>query len=92
MSDRVTMKDLEAIVKRINVITGSPVESYTKTGDKFKANAGNYHLSGAYGGWCLCRMYNDGGCVTCPINSGYVSKRELRNLMFAFIDGLQVKK
>lgn len=86
----ITKKDLEAVVNRINLITNSPLESYTKTKDgKFKANIGNYHLSGAYGGWCLHRMQNVGGGISTPINSGYVSKRELYSLMQAYINGLQ---
>lgn len=93
MSNRVTIKDLEAIVKRINIITNSPLESYTaienKDGTrKLQSNIGNYHLSWAYGGVCLHRMHNDAGGVTTPLNSGHVSKKELQKLLFAYIAGL----
>lgn len=90
---RITQKDLEAVVKRINLITDSPLETYTRKkldDGRFtsKANIGNYHLSYAYGGVCLHRIDNESGGVSVPINSGYVSKRELYNLMQVFISGL----
>lgn len=92
MSKRVTDKDLEAIVKRINLITGSPLEPYTKGDDgKYKANIGCYHLSHAYGGVSLHRMHNDGGGVVDVFRCGHVSKRELQMMMFAFIEGMDAK-
>lgn len=90
---KITLKDLEAVVRRINITTDSPLESYTKDKlGKLVANIGNYHLSGAYGGWCLHRMHNANGGITTPINSGYTTKRDLYNLMHAFILGLESKK
>jgi hypothetical protein len=86
---RITMSDLKAVVARINRITNSPLEPWTRENGKSVANIGCYHLSGAYGGWCLHRMDNVGGGVSCPINSDYVSKRELYNLIHAFIRGLE---
>jgi hypothetical protein len=87
MSERITEKQLHAIVDRINRVTGSPMEPYTAG----KTNVGNYHLDFAYGGVELQRMVNDVGGVTCPIRSGHVSKRELANLMWAFLEGLETK-
>lgn len=92
MNSRITDKDLEAVVARINRITESPSESYSKTEDgKLKANIGNYHLSYAYGGVSLHRMNNESGGVTTPISSGHVTKRELYSLMQAYINGLTEK-
>lgn len=86
---RVTIKDLQSIVDRINRITNSPMEPYTKTPDgKYKANVGNYHLSQAYGGVDLHRMSNEAGGVYTPLNCGHVSKRELQKLLFSYISGL----
>jgi len=84
MTNRVTEKQLQAIVDRINRITGSPLEPYANG----KAQIGNYHLSHAYGGVCLHRMHNDGGGVSSPLSVGHVTKRELANLMHAYICGL----
>jgi hypothetical protein len=88
----ITKADLQATVDRINRITGSPMEPYTKTGEvpnqTYSANVGNYHLSGAYGGYALHRMDTDGGGVTDVLRMGHISKRALYDSMFAFIKGM----
>ena len=86
------MKQLEHMVSRINKATGSPEASYTKHGDKYTANIGNYHLDGAYGGWQLQRMCTDGGGVDQPIGGGYVPKRELYDKMRAYLAGIEQHK
>ncbi len=86
---RITEKDLEAVVKRINIITKSPLETYVKNSDGINVSQiGNYHLSFAYGGVSLHRINNEAGGVTTPLNCGHISKRELYNLMQAYISGL----
>ena len=70
---RITEAMLDARAARLNRMTGSPAEPYTNG----KANVGNYHISHAYGGVCLHRMYNEGGGVSCPIIGGHVPKSEL---------------
>lgn len=91
--DRITKSQLQSVVDSINKITGSPMTPYTVNPDtgKHTANIGNYHLSGAYGGFCLHRMYNDGGGVTSPLSTGHISKRELIALMYAFMHGMNHK-
>lgn len=84
MKHYTTQAQLQAVVDRINRMTGSPLTPYTNG----KANPGNYHLSGAYGGVCLHRMYNENGGVSSPLSAGHIPKRELLNLMHAYIDGL----
>jgi hypothetical protein len=88
----ITKANLQAVVDRINRTKGSPMEPYTKTGEvpnqKYTANIGNYHLSGAYGGHALHRMDTDGGGVRDIFGKGHVSKRELYNLMHAFLRGI----
>jgi hypothetical protein len=84
MQQQVTQAQLQAVVDRINRITGSPMAPYTEG----KINIGNYHLSGAYGGVCLHRMHNQGGGVSSPLSTGHIPKRELLNLMHAYIMGL----
>jgi hypothetical protein len=90
---RVTLKDLESIVNRINRITNSPEASWTKDkSGKLRSNIGNYHLDGAYGGWTLHRMSNESGGVEDVLRVGYVSKPELQRLLFAFESGLNSKE
>ena len=90
MSKRTTLKDLENIISRINSMTGSPPETWTKVDGKLRSNVGNYHLNGAYGGWRLDRIVNESGAVDDVLQVGYVSKPELKRLLFAFINGLGV--
>ena len=92
MQKRVTVSELEAIIKRLNIITGSPLEPYA-TGPDGKAipQAGSYHLSGAYGGYSLHRMVPSGGIVD-VLRCGHVTARELRDLMWAFINGFEASK
>jgi len=93
MNTRISQKDLQAVVDRINRITGSPMEPYTRetmpTGRVFhSANIGNYHLSGAYGGYSLHRMETDGGGVQDVLGCGHLAKRDLYDRMQSFIRGL----
>jgi uncharacterized membrane protein YqiK len=69
MSDRITDSMLNARVKRLNELTQSPAEPYSRIDGKNVANIGNFHLSHAYGGVCLHRMYNDGGGVTTRLSA-----------------------
>jgi hypothetical protein len=86
--NRITEKHLQAIVDRLNRITGSPAAPYVDG----KAQIGNYHLSHAYGGVCLHRMHNDGGGVSSPLSTGHVTKRELAGLLHAFIAGINTSE
>lgn len=92
MTTRITIKDLRAVCDRLNRLTGSPMEyakPYVK-GVPFCSNIGNYHISQAYGGYCLNRVSNEGGGVSSPLLHGHVPARELYNLMHAYIKGLEV--
>ena len=85
---RITEKDLQGVVDRINRVTKSPEATYTKIDGKYKANVGNYHLSYAYGGVSLHRINNEGGGISDVFRCGHVPKRELYQRMQAFISGL----
>ena len=93
--ERITRKDLEYLVECINEATGSPKASYTKrekatsTDPGYRANIGNYHLSYAYGGVKLERMYNEGGGVNTVSTGGFGTKRELYDWMRAFLAGME---
>jgi len=90
--DRITVKHLQAIVDRINRLMGTPAEPWTKGEDgKIHANIGNYHLSGAYGGYSLHQMMSDGGGVYDTLGCGHIAKRELADRMHAFIRGIESK-
>ncbi len=86
---RITIKDLEAAVNRINRMTNSPMVSYIRTDGKLVAQIGNYHLSSAYGGFALHRMVSEGGGISDVLGCGHVSKSELYKMIHAFIRGLE---
>jgi hypothetical protein len=87
--NRVTDKQLQAVVDRLNRITGSPLEPYAKVDGRYVTQIGCYHLSHAYGGVCLHRMHNESGAVSSPLSTGHVAKRELLGLLHAYISGIE---
>jgi hypothetical protein len=90
MKQRTTMARLEILVESLNRITKSPTETYQKgTVPLLKANKGNYHLDGAYGGWQLARIVNEGGGTDNVLGCGYVSKSELEKMICAYRDGIE---
>ena len=90
--DRITNKQLEMLVSYLNEVTESPATPYTRVNDKLRANIGNYHISGAYGGVTLHRMMNEGGGVTTPLSCGYTTKRDLYNRLHTMIKGIETAR
>ena len=89
--NKITIKQLQAVVDRINRIAGTPMVSYVNGDDgKFHSQPNNFHLDFAYGGVQLVQMCNEGG-GTRNITQGHVPKRELFDLMQAFIAGMETK-
>ena len=87
---RITNNMLQARIDYLNKITNSPDKPWTRDENgRNKANIGNYHLSGAYGGVCVHRMVTDGGGVDTPICYGHVPKRELYEKLCSFISGYE---
>ena len=93
MATRATTAQLHSIIDRINTMTNSPMRPYDidESSGKYVPQAGCYHLSQAYGGYALHRMSLQAGCtgVTDPLGRGYMPKRELAELMYAFMRGME---
>jgi hypothetical protein len=90
MSQRITANDLRRVVTRINTITGNPTEPYAEgrqENGNLIHNVGNFDLSSGYGGWKLVQVSNVHGGERDPLSTGFIKPSELRNLMFAFIEG-----
>jgi len=87
--DRITNKQLEYLIGRINMLTNSPLNYSTRDNGQFKANIGHYHIYSAYGATGLHQTMNEGGGVREII--GLSTKRELYNRMQSFISGLQAR-
>jgi hypothetical protein len=88
MPTRITRAFLEAKARTINSMTKSPDEPSRMVDGKYVSNAGNYHISGAYGGYSLHRMSNEAGGVSDVFSCGHVPARELAGLMSAYTAGL----
>jgi hypothetical protein len=85
---RITIKDLEAVCARLNRVTGSPPFTWDQSEDgRHVAAVGNYHISRAYGGFCLHRMSNESGGVSSPLSSGHIPARDLYERMQAYLKG-----
>jgi hypothetical protein len=89
MPNRITRRDLDGLVRRLNITTGHPTEPYTKQPDgSYTPNAGAFLLSGAYGGWSLHQMAEEGTGERDVLYSGHVPARELYSRIDAYLRGL----
>ena len=89
---RVSKKMLENKVDQLNKITHSPREYFTSKHDNLHINVNHFCISGAYGGYELQRTCNNGGGVRTFFNTGHIPKKELYNLISAFIDGIELEQ
>ena len=90
---RITKQDLERKVELLNHITGNPKEPYTfgnrdiNRVRKCKHNPGCYHIDKAYCGYELVQMHESGG-VSDVLRTGHIPKKELYNMMSAYMEGI----
>lgn len=95
MANLITETMLQRKVDELNRLTNSPMEPYkfSEADGRHVAQIGNWHISGAYGGFQLHRMVNEsGGVTTSPLNTGYVTRRQLYETVEAFIKGMEFKQ
>ena len=86
---RITKKDIEYGVARLNRIMGENPEPWTKDENgKWRANVGTFYRSGAYGGHCIMRLVNESGGSSTPIMGGHVPARQCFETLHAFINGI----
>ena len=93
MAHRYTMADLNGAVRGLNLMAGFTAEEadaplYTMD-ERLNSTAmvGRYTLTGAYGGWQLQQIINEGGGVR-AITQGYGTKREVYHLIHAYREGM----
>lgn len=79
MADRITHKQLDRMVLALNRATGRPEQPYAKNDDtdRYEAQIGCLHISGAYGGWALHEIVSDGGGVRDVSGMGHQPARVL---------------
>ena len=92
--ERITINHLRAVCARLNRVTGSPMEYAQpyEPGKQFCSNVGNYHISRAYGGYCLHRVSNTSGGVSTPLSCGHIPARDLYERMHAYLAGFEAGK
>ena len=90
---RYTKRDLDGAVRGLNILAGftaeeadAPLWIHTR-GEDSRAMVGRYYVSGAYGGWKLVQIVNEGGGER-SITSGYLPKREVYHLIHAYREGM----
>ena len=90
--ERITRKHLEARIKNLNEVTGSPTEAYIKNDEtgKWEPQAHSWVLDGAYGGFELQRMCATGTGTHAPLNTGHIPARELAGLIKALLIGFEL--
>lgn len=86
---RITDKDLDKAVERLNKAKGTPIATWTRDNEgKSKANIGNYYVEGAYGGVKLVQVEGEGGSIRVISQGGYGTKRELYNIIHSMLQVL----
>lgn len=84
---KVTKRDLNILLIRINTVTDNALEPWVMVKGKLKASVGTYLIDSAYGGYKLAQLTNEAGGQR-DITYGFVSKTELYFQMQAFLAGL----
>ena len=79
--ERITERMLKARVDQLNKIKGFDNPKYS--------TIGSYTLDFAYGGVALHEFVNESGGIHDVFRNGHMPKRELFNLIKAFIAGLE---
>ena len=95
---QITMKQLRELVDRLNLVTGENLKPYNHPETAaacwqgLTANVGTYVLDGAYGGWQLARIHNEGGAQSLPLGQSRGTKRETYDRIKAFLLGFEAAK
>ena len=87
--ERITNKQLDALVRQINEATGSPLVPWRQENGATVANIGCYFLDYAYGGVKLARIENAAGGQSDISTDGFGTKRQLYSWMKAYSMGLR---
>jgi hypothetical protein len=90
MTQQITKQNIEATIGYLNKLTNHPAEPYYKDDNgQFQVNPGVYYLQGAYGGWKLEQICEDGRGSNDPLSTGFCSKREVYYAIHNYIHGIE---
>jgi hypothetical protein len=84
--DRITIKHLERLADRINVLMDTPRRYSSIDGT---SAIGHFHLSRAYGGFEFVQTVNAGGGERSVFSCGHQPARLTYRLMLAYLIGLE---
>ena len=87
---RATLTSLQACVDRLNRVTGSPLEPWTRVDGECAANIGNFHLDISYGQPAVYRMSNEFGGCQCIVSRG--TKAQVQEGIWNVIRGYELAK
>lgn len=93
MSNRITVKDLESMIERLNIALGKPTDAYVKDEyGRLVGNRGVLVLDAAYGGYNVSMMANEGGGEHGNVlGGGRGTKREVYDRLYAALCGSNMK-
>lgn len=87
--NRITIKDLNSVCKRLSVITKTPDVPYKRNAEgRLVAQVGCYFIDEAYGGYKLMQMTSDGGSCREVLATGFTTKANLYQAIHAYMSGL----
>lgn len=89
MSQRISMQTLEAVCTRLNKTLDRP-ETYCAEGQPFRANVGNFHISGALGGLSLFEVANELGGVHSYAQG--LTRREMFDCLHNLLTGIALAR
>lgn len=82
---RITRKDLDKLVERLNIVTGNPTTPWVDG----KAQVGCYLIESAYGGVKLAQIVSESGAERDVLYTGITTKRNLYNAMYSYLKGFE---
>jgi len=88
---QITQTMLQVKIELLNELTGNPLKPWDLIEGRNVASIGNYYLSMQNGGYALYRIVNEGGGINDIFSRGHGTKRELYEMICAYISGIETK-
>ena len=86
---QITQTMLRGKIELLNELTGNPSNRFEMVDGKYRSQIGNHYLSMQNGGYALYRIVNEGGGINDIFSRGHGTKRELYEMICAYISGIE---
>lgn len=84
---------IKALIRRLNIATGSPLEPYERVNDRLYPCANNFHLDNQNSHYSLRRMSAEAGCSgSSDVLNASRPLSEIYNMIGAFVAGVEMGK